>query len=1030
MRTQTGFSVTIPGGVLMRSEGCRDPHGSHMSGQDAFISSLIVLAALVGGARAAGAASPKALARQILTSPGVRQGLYVHIGPSHGLTLELAAGGKNLVHGLCDDPAGVEKARSFIRSAGPYGRASAERLQLLRLPYADNMVNVLIAEDNARAGREGLTLVEMLRVVAPGGAVFLGKAEKGAVRRQLAKRVGQVSVGTQNAWVKLVKPYPEGMDEWRQAGHDPSRARISEDKLVAPPTGVRWIVGGSWERDRGAYGPRQIVSSGGRNFYLYAVSEKTMQGFYKHIAEYPPGYIVARDAFNGLKLWERETESPTQLIAVEGQVFTTLDARKNLVALDAATGEITKNYNVRADSVTYCDGTLLVGKEAYAAAGGKRLWRTGEYVGGAIVAGGRIYLNTSTRKPNPAIVCLDLSDGQERWRAPNEGKGTLVCHRGGMLFTSATSRAAGYGKSQAVTHHAFSAEDGRHLWSYDYVTPYKGRSDDLYFLGGYVWVHLGYDEDRKSPTRKEAWVALDPGTGKETKRTVCEAGQKLKLRCYGHRATERFIILGGMDFFDVREGRHLVFHGTRGVCVFGYFPANGLVYQSRNMCACFQQVHGTMALSSGPFLQAKELAARSGERLEKGPARGSAARTSPPARSDWPTFRHDIQRSGSTETKLPVRLGQLWEAKIGGRVSPLTVARGKVFVAAIDEHRVSALDADTGKPVWDYTAGGRVDSPPTVDSGLVLFGSRDGYVYCLEASRGGLVWRFRAAPEDRRIVVSGQLESVWPVHGSVLVKDGVAFFSAGRHSEVDGGICLHAVDVRTGRAKWEKQVIRENLFQQTAGRRVGNIANDVITSDGRHVFLGGMAFDPASGERRPGTKGLVMRSGTVGGLLTDFALPPYGFKHGGDYYRTYWSYLRRNGSSLAGDSDRVFGGRFADPYRAAGGYTLFGARGKADKPWTVKVPEGTWMKAVLLAGLRSGTGGAGRKLPGDAAFFACQSDLGDKTKGELRVHAAVDGKELNTVRLGAAPIFDGLAAAEGRLYVSTQAGTVICLGAR
>ena len=34
---------------------------------------------------------------------------------------------------------------------------------------------------------------------------------------------------------------------------------------------------------------------------------------------------------------------------------------------------------------------------------------------------------------------------------------------------------------------------------------------------------------------------------------------------------------------------------------------------------------------------------------------------------------------------------------------------------------------------------------------MVLFGSKDGYAYCLRASDGQLVWRFLAAPTDRRI---------------------------------------------------------------------------------------------------------------------------------------------------------------------------------------------------------------------------------------------------------------------------------------
>ena len=40
----------------------------------------------------------------------------------------------------------------------------------------------------------------------------------------------------------------------------------------------------------------------------------------------------------------------------------------------------------------------------------------------------------------------------------------------------------------------------------------------------------------------------------------------------------------------------------------------------------------------------------------------------------------------------------------------------------------------------------------------------------------------------------GQLESPWPVYGSVLVQKGTVFFAAGRHSDADGGIYFTGPD--------------------------------------------------------------------------------------------------------------------------------------------------------------------------------------------------------------------------------------------
>ncbi|MBI5723809.1 MAG: hypothetical protein HZA50_07625 [Planctomycetes bacterium] len=114
---------------------------------------------------------------------------------------------------------------------------------------------------------------------------------------------------------------------------------------------------------------------------------------------------------------------------------------------------------------------------------------------------------------------------------------------------------------------------------------------------------------------------------------------------------------------------------------------------------------------------------------------------------------------------------------------------------------------------------------------------------------------------------------------------------------------------------------------------------------------------------------------------------------------------------------RFYGGSFAQPHTTAGGYLLFGAPSgsrEAKDAWTVKAPDGVWMKAVLLAG--------------DAVFFAMHPNLGDPAKGELWITGASDGKDLGKIIVSGAPRFDGLAASEGRLFVSTQNGKVICLG--
>lgn len=88
------------------------------------------------------------------------------------------------------------------------------------------------------------------------------------------------------------------------------------------------------------------------------------------------------------------------------------------------------------------------------------------------------------------------------------------------------------------------------------------------------------------------------------------------------------------------------------------------------------------------------------------------------------------------------------------------------------------LDAASGD-AGDRITGGPVRLAPAVVDGRVYVGSDDGCAYCLDASDGSVVWQFRAAPEDRRVLRHGRMISLWPLRSGILVEDGVAYLAAG-----------------------------------------------------------------------------------------------------------------------------------------------------------------------------------------------------------------------------------------------------------
>ena len=63
-----------------------------------------------------------------------------------------------------------------------------------------------------------------------------------------------------------------------------------------------------------------------------------------------------------------------------------------------------------------------------------------------------------------------------------------------------------------------------------------------------------------------------------------------------------------------------------------------------------------------------------------------------------------------------------------------------VYAGSRDKH-LHALDRLTGKPLWKFKTGGRVESSPLVFDDAVVFGSSDGRLYALDKRDGREIWR-------------------------------------------------------------------------------------------------------------------------------------------------------------------------------------------------------------------------------------------------------------------------------------------------
>ena len=116
--------------------------------------------------------------KDILRATGFRGGLVVHIGCGDGrMTASLHGNDHTLVHGLETHAQDVAKARETIQSLGLYGPVSIGRFDGTHLPYAENLVNLIVAEELGEVSKD-----ELLRVLAPNGIAYVKSATNGRRR--------------------------------------------------------------------------------------------------------------------------------------------------------------------------------------------------------------------------------------------------------------------------------------------------------------------------------------------------------------------------------------------------------------------------------------------------------------------------------------------------------------------------------------------------------------------------------------------------------------------------------------------------------------------------------------------------------------------------------------------------------------------------------------------------------------------------------------------------------------------------------
>lgn len=195
--------------------------------------------------------------------------------------------------------------------------------------------------------------------------------------------------------------------------------------------------------------------------------------------------------------------------------------------------------------------------------------------------------------------------------------------------------------------------------------------------------------------------------------------------------------------------------------------------------------------------------------------------------SDWPLFRRDAQRSGTTPLKLSDQMQLKWtrefkpletawpddtRIQFDKSYHPIVVGKS-LFIASSNNDCLYSISTETGEIQWKFFADAPIRFAPASKKGKIYFVSDDSYLYCLDAKSGKLIWRYRGAPNDSKILVNGRLASPWPARGAPVVDDNKVYFSAGIWPFM--GVFIYALDIETGKVVWVNSGSDSSYLTQT-----------------------------------------------------------------------------------------------------------------------------------------------------------------------------------------------------------------------
>ncbi len=700
------------------------------------------------------------------------------------------------------------------------------------------------------------------------GAVVVGRSLDESLQTELMRVThpgGKIVTEQQT----LTKSRPDGSDDWSHPYHGPDNNPQSTDQHSRGPFLTQFLAE-PWYVPM----PQVTVASGGRVFKAFghiALKEREWPWLNK---------LVAINGYNGTLLWKRDLTPGfmihrSTMVATPDVLYVADD--KTCKVINAETGIVQDEIKITADHdpdgvwkwMAMHDGVLyaLVGPSEqldtvirggrtqagwpwkdlgtgyaseYAWGFGRTLlaiqpktkevlwsYQSGDPIDSRAMclAAGKVYAYSHQK----FLAGIDISSGKVVWNSTDKQLLNAIGQHDRAQTASKGFTSSAYAKAndkgiyfagpQRTNLVAASAKDGSFLWSHPHGNfQLVMRDDALYAMG-----------------RMETSKKFDYLTGEILADLQCYRGNCTRATATPDSIFTRGYRHTGTMQLDLSNDSPRRIPLMRPACQDGVIISDGQLYWGPWMCDCNHSLIGMISLApSDDGLDESEPI----DRLVTVSATVEDAKLTA-TKGDWPAYRNSAGRSATSPNRVTSSAKMKWSLASSSGTEPTApiVVDGIAFWSGLDGV-VRAARVDTGNSQWEAYTGGAVRFAPEFVDGRIYVGSGDGYVYCFDATNGNTLWKFRAAPTDRKIAVHGRLLSNWPVGSGVLVDAGVVYAAGGITGYA--GTHVYALDAKTGNLRWHN-----DSSGSLAGAAGVSVQGHLLMHDQRLYLAGGNVVSPA-----------------------------------------------------------------------------------------------------------------------------------------------------------------------------------------